>query len=118
MDYQTYKLIHLIGLVALLLGLGGILLGRHDEEGKAAKSAMPLHGLGLLLLLVAGFGMLARLEIHWPWPGWTIAKVAIWLVLGALPILVRRGIVPAAIGWPLVIVLASGAAWAAIAKPF
>ena len=28
-----------------------------------------------LVILVAGFGLLARREIHWPWPGWVFAKL-------------------------------------------
>jgi hypothetical protein len=43
---------------------------------------MMTHGVGLLLLLVAGFGMLAKQGIH-SVPGWVGAKFAIWLVLGA-----------------------------------
>jgi hypothetical protein len=43
---------------------------------------MITHGVGLLLLVVAGFGMLARLGIYSP-PGWVIGKIVIWLALGA-----------------------------------
>jgi hypothetical protein len=43
---------------------------------------MITHGVGLLLLVVAGFGMLAKLGIYSP-PGWVIGKIVIWLALGA-----------------------------------
>lgn len=46
------------------------------------KGVMVTHGVGLLLLLVAGFGMLAKLQISGvPW--WAAIKLVIWLALGA-----------------------------------
>jgi hypothetical protein len=69
-------------------------------------------------MLVAGFGMLARLQIHWPWPTWVIAKVVIWVALAALPMLARRRRLPA-LAWVVLIAgLATGAAALALFKPF
>jgi hypothetical protein len=86
MSYEFYKILHLLGLTLVVLSLGGILVHVINGGTKATnifrKGAMITHGIGLLLLLVAGFGMLARLGIH-SFPGWVIGKVIIWLALGA-----------------------------------
>ncbi len=86
MSYELYKVIHLVGLSLVVLSLGGILLYTLNGGVKASnsfrKGAMITHGVGLLLLLVAGFGMLARLGIH-SFPGWIVGKLVIWAFLGA-----------------------------------
>jgi hypothetical protein len=87
MSYEIYKILHLLGLTLVVLSLGGILMHTINGGAKTTnafrKGAMISHGVGLLCLLVAGFGMLARLGIH-SMPGWVIGKIVIWLVLGAL----------------------------------
>jgi uncharacterized membrane protein SirB2 len=119
MDYNTYKILHVVGLVLLMLGLGAI-LGAGREAAKARRFGGMLHGLGLLVMVVAGFGMMARLEIMGvsTWPMWLIAKMAIWVVVAILPVLVKKQIVPGAIGWLLAAALAATAAWLALTKPF
>jgi len=86
MSYEIYKIIHLLGLTLVVLSLGGILVhtinGGTKTTNSFRKGAMITHGVGLLFLLVAGFGMLARLGIH-SFPGWVIGKLIIWLALGA-----------------------------------
>jgi hypothetical protein len=115
MDYNTYKIIHVLGLVFVMLGLGAI-LGAGREVERARKVGGMLHGIGMLALLVAGVGMVHKSGIGWP--GWTHAKIGIWLVIGMLPVAVRKGWVPSAIGWLLAAGLAVVAAWLALAKPF
>lgn len=87
MSYEIYKILHLLGLSLVVLSLGGIILHVINGGSKATntfrKSVMITHGVGLLLLLVAGFGMLAKLGIH-SVPGWVGGKLVIWLALGAL----------------------------------
>lgn len=87
MSYEIYKIAHLLGLSLVVLSLGGIALHAINGGSKASnsfrKGVMITHGVGLLLLLVAGFGMLARLGIT-GMPGWVIGKIVIWLILGAL----------------------------------
>ena len=81
MSLQFYHYLHLIGLILVFVGYGGLL------SSERAKSAMMWHGIGLLISLVSGFGMLAKLGMSWPWPLWIWIKVALWLVLGFLPVL-------------------------------
>jgi len=76
------------------------------------------HGLGLLLILVSGFGMAARLGLVSGLPGWVHAKLGIWVLLGlAVSLAKRKG----AIGWPvfvLLVGLGTTAAFIAVNKPF
>ena len=80
-----------------------------------------VHGVALLVILVAGFGLMAKkFAMGGPgeWPGWIWAKLALWLVLGGSTVIVRRqpGLVKA-----MVIVLpALGlvATYLALFKPF
>ena len=52
---------------------------RTDNKVRGVLGAM--HGIGLLISLVAGFGLMARLGVSFP--GWAVAKIVIWLGLGA-----------------------------------
>ena len=116
-DLNAYKVLHVAGLALLLLGLGGVLLTPKEAE----KGRLPgmLHGIGLLLMAVAGFGAMAKSHIAAPdtWPVWLILKMVAWLFLAALPALVRAGTVPRGAGWIVAAVLAASAAWLAIVKP-
>ena len=95
MSLTTYNLIHLTGLAALLMSLGGIAAitaAGHDLKASGQKGQlMALHGVGLVLVIVAGFGQLARLGIsHSGIPGWVWMKVVLWLILGLVPLWIRK----------------------------
>ncbi len=115
MSFETYRLIHFVGLVVLFLGLGGVVF--HRGEGKAPGLSLVLHGLGWVAIIVAGFGMMAK-PPGIGWSGWLIAKIVILVLLGAMPILVRKKIVPAGIAWLLVAVCGGVAAWLVVNRPF
>jgi hypothetical protein len=93
MSYEFYKTLHVLGISLVLLALGGITVHSINGGTKASntfrKNAMIAHGVGLLLLLVAGFGMLAKLGIH-GFPTWVAVKFAIWLALGAFAALAYK----------------------------
>ena len=55
MSLAAYKVLHLLGAFLVLAALGAAL------AGGSRKGSGIAHGIGLLLLLVAGFGALARL---------------------------------------------------------
>ncbi len=96
MSYLTYKLIHLLGIFALVSSLGGMAAhaasGSTREENKSYKALLLLHGFGALAALTGGFGLLARLNVDSDgfFPGWIWAKLCLWLVLGALVALPYR----------------------------
>jgi hypothetical protein len=122
-SYQLYNLLHIVGLAFLMVGLGGMAATAATVQMGAARPkrglVMAFHGVGLFLILLGGFGMLARLGImHGAgFPGWIWAKLTIWLALGAAAALPFR--FPAA-ARPLLLVvplLAGLAAYMAIYKP-
>ncbi|MDA1027468.1 MAG: hypothetical protein O3B41_00220 [Bacteroidetes bacterium] len=82
MPHSIYLYLHLIGLILLTLSIGGVLFSRQAGEMKPPKPVSLMHGVGLLFLLVAGFGMMARLGVGWPFPMWIWAKLTLWLLLG------------------------------------
>lgn len=90
MSLATYHIAHLVGLILLIAGIGAMASGN--------RKGMMFHGIGLLLLLIAGFGMVAVLKRNGVVSGygepWLIAKFAIFALMGALPVLVKRKVVP------------------------
>ena len=121
MPYEVYKVLHLVGVFAILLSLGGISI--HMASGGSRSSIARrlvgmTHGVALLVTLVAGFGLLARLGLAHPMPGWAIGKIVIWLLLGASPTLIYRKPQLAKAFFALVLVLGATAAWLAVYKPF
>lgn len=121
-SYSVYKVIHLVGIFMVLLSLGGALLwfGSGGARSHSWRKHIALtHGVGLLLALVGGFGLLARLGIvHGGLPGWIWAKLGIWLVLGATLAAAPRVPKIARPLWWIVLILGGAAAWLAGSKPF
>lgn len=88
-SYTTYKLIHLFGLLLAFSALGGMALhaasGGTRQTSGARALVMSMHGTGVFLLLLGGFGMLARLGIvQGGLPGWIHAKLGVWAVIAVL----------------------------------
>jgi hypothetical protein len=110
MDYPTYKIIHLVGVAAVALGLGGMLAG-----GDNRKFFSILQGVALLVMLVSGFGLLAKL--HLGFPHFAMAKLGLWVVIGVLPMLLRRLRVPLAAGIGISLTLIGIMAWLGVVKP-
>ncbi|KYG64421.1 hypothetical protein [Bdellovibrio bacteriovorus] len=121
MSYQFYKVLHMLGFMIMFFGFGGLLIPAFAKLTltKGARiMAYATHGIGLLLILVSGFGMAARLGMVQGLPTWVQAKIGIWLVLGvAISLVKRKGY----FGWPIAIllwILGGSAAYIAINKPF
>lgn len=123
MDYLTIKLFHLVGVMLIFLGLGGMVFAAYAGFGPAKKqirrAAALCHGVGLLFILVSGLAMLSSLGLlHGDPPGWIKAKFCIWLLLGGSISLAAR--VSRAI-WILIpawVLLGGAAAYLALYKPF
>ncbi len=114
MTPELYRLLHVVGVLLLFLGLGGVL---SHEPGKAPKLSSALHGIGLLVLVVAGVGVMHKSEPKLEWQPWVFAKISVWVLLAALPILVSRGVLPRLFALLLVLGLGAGAAWLGLANP-
>lgn len=120
MSLEFYKLLHIFGLLFVFGGLvalwGAKASGTPPTKRFYSRLAM-IHGLGLLFMLVSGFGMLARLGLLSSLPGWAYAKLLIWLLLGGAMALVKRkaSAIPQLLG---LIGLVTLAAYFALFKPF
>ena len=86
MSYEIYKLLHLFGLVTLFASLGALTVVPFERR----KPFMMLHGIATVIMLVAGFGLLARLNLLGNLGQWVYGKIAIWLVLGVTPFLLKK----------------------------
>jgi hypothetical protein len=120
--YQVYKLVHFFGIFTVLVALAvtcfHAMRGGTRADNPARRGIALAHGMGMFLILLGGFGMLARLGIITAGlPSWIIAKLIIWGVLGAalaLPYRVPRAARPLLWALPILGVLA---AYFALYKP-
>ena len=92
-SYELYKVIHLVGVVALFAALGGAALlvihGGAASGTPARRATALLHAAGLLLVLVAGFGLVARLDLFTGgMPMWVAGKLVVWFLAGIALIVV------------------------------
>ena len=119
MSYQIYKIVHFVGLFMVLLAVGAQIFHGMNSGSKQhqAKKWLGMHsGLGLLFLLVGGFGMLAKLKIGFP--GWVVGKIAVWLALGFVgAVAIRRPQFSKTI-WMMSLLVLGFATWLAVMKPF
>lgn len=122
--YAAYKVLHLFGIFLLFVALGGLTLhavnGGTKETNRSRKLVAITHGLALFLVLLGGFGLLARIGvIHGTsWPGWVWGKLTVWFLLGAALILPYRKPEWTRALWFALPVLGGVAAYLAIYKPF
>ena len=121
MSFEFYKVIHIAGLLLTVFGLFGLIaVYWNDSVPKPAlrKALMMSHGVGLLFLLVAGFGLAARLNLMGHLPGWVYAKLGIWLLVGGAPNLIKRQPQKAALWLVVTLIIVLLAVTFAVTKPF
>ena len=120
MDPTFYKIIHIAGVVWALAAIGAVALHVRNGGDKASNQGRGLvgasHGIALVLILVSGFGMIAKYQ--YGFPGWVIAKIVLWLVIGGLLVVPYRAPGSAGLVWALSPLLGAAAAWLALVKPF
>ena len=109
-DPFLLKTLHLVAVFALFTSLGAIFLG-----GSGKKGASMLHGISLLLIIAIGFAMLKKPPMGQYW--WMV-KLAMWLFLGAAPVLAKRKVLPSTLLLLLCLAAAGLAAWLGLRKPF
>ncbi|HEY2572649.1 MAG TPA: hypothetical protein VGH65_01230 [Verrucomicrobiaceae bacterium] len=116
MSLPFYHIIHLVSVMMLFVGTGlGLAAVDHVSPRKCGAI---LRGIALLLLLVTGFGMLAKLGIMKSIPLWAWIKVAIWLIAAVLPVFVKRKMISGTIAVFIALALGAVAAWLGYLKPF
>jgi hypothetical protein len=94
-SHQLYNLVHIVGIVLVVSALAGAAVLAHtrgDHESRVTRRLLAiLHGAGAFLVLLGGFGMLARLGIvQGGFPGWIWVKLGIWVVVAAALMLPYR----------------------------
>jgi hypothetical protein len=97
MPYAVYKLIHFVGIFTLLTTLASssvhVLKGCTRSDHPYGRVLGPLNGVAAFLILLGGFGMLARLGVfHGSLPTWIWLKLTIWVLFLASFVLVFRGV--------------------------
>lgn len=120
---SVYKIFHLLGILFVFAALGGLSLHALNGGSRATNASRRLvawsYGGGLLLILVTGFGQLARLGLMGGGvPGWAWAKVAVWLAFGGLLALPYKRPGSARLLWFGGPILGAFAAYLAMYKPF
>lgn len=121
MSYSFYKILHVFGIAMILVALGGVFVHAANSSDKNAnvvrKMVLVLHGLGSFLILLAGFGLLAKLGLASGFPGWLWPKLAIWAVLSAVIAIPYRSQQAARILLVITPLLVLAAALFAVLKP-
>jgi len=120
MPYEFYKVLHFLGLILTLSGLIGLMASFLTLPSELPRKLrvlwMSMHGTGLLIILVSGFGLAARLGLVGGLPTWVKAKIAVWVVVGFIIIFIRKMKTQIQIWLPLVLVLFTLAAYLAVNK--
>lgn len=111
MPYEFYKVMHLVAIFLFVSGSAVLLMGQ-----TRSKFWMMLTGIASFLILVAGMGMVAKLQIGFP--AWVVGKMVIWLVITGLGHMVAKRFPAYAMqAYWVTIILAGTAAGLAIYKP-
>ncbi|MBL8754287.1 MAG: hypothetical protein JNK15_13375 [Planctomycetes bacterium] len=113
MTPDLYRLLHVVSLLIAFLGIGGMLA---HEAGKAPKLFAALHGIGLLGMVVCGVGLMHKASPAIGWEPWIFAKLGAWVLLGAMPVMVKRGMITRFLALLLTLGIAVGAAGLALVK--
>lgn len=119
MPAEVYTVLHLLGIAWLFAALGGVTVHALNGGDKASNSARKLlaasHGIALVIILVAGVGLLHKKGIAWG--TWVYAKLALWLFLGGSLTLIQRKPGLARLIWFALPLLAAAGAALAVFKP-
>ena len=110
MDPSFYQVLHIVGISMVFLGYGALIARSMaaPENVSIRKLGSITSGIGLLLILVAGFGLIPKLG-HSYTETWILVKLIIWLILGGLIVLINRKPQLAMLLWCLLIALSATA---------
>jgi hypothetical protein len=118
MSYEFYRVLHIVGIVLLFASLGALAAIGGTTDDRLRRMAGILHGVAVAVVLTAGFGLLARLEMFGGFPPWIWIKLGIWLTLAMAVLPLRRKPELAPLIFLAVPLLGGIAAWLAVYKPF
>jgi len=118
MSYEFYKILHIFAVFVLFTALGTVAAAGTTGGGTLRRLGGVAHSIALAIILVAGFGLLAKLRMFGSIPGWVLIKLGLWLLLGLAVVPLRRRPEWTVWLWPLMPVIGGLAAWLAVTKPF
>ncbi len=118
MPPHIYHIIHIVGLTILFAGFGGLL----SRDESARKTAMKLHGIGLLIMLIAAFGFIASTNKGTPGAfsyssPFVMVKGVIFLLMGALPVFAKKKVLSPIAVILIAVLLAGIADYIGLVKP-
>lgn len=120
---EFYEVLHIIGIALMFVAIGGVAVHAANGGTKADSQTRKLvsigHGVGALLVLVGGFGMLARIGFQHggSFPGWLWIKIAVLAILSAIVLIPYRKPALARPFFVLLPLLAGVAVYMALYKP-
>ncbi len=86
MSPQFYNWLHFVGILLLFSSLGAQALyaagGGKKAEWTFRRPMAILHGIGMALVLIAGFGLMAKMGYSFGTQPWLWVKITVWLILG------------------------------------
>ena len=95
--YAAYKVLHLTGILVLFAAVGATgWYWSQSPDREATRSERRflyiVHGLATFVVLVGGFGLLARIGVkhNAGWPAWVYPKLVVWGLVAASVILFKR----------------------------
>jgi len=116
LSLSFYKVLHLFGIMLMFSALGAVIAAAVAGEAnpRLKKLGGMAQGIALVIILVAGFGLLTRQGFTGGWPLWVWLKLLIWVIFGGATVFVRKAGEKA--GWLLVLLPVLGAlsAWLAL----
>ncbi|MEM7163840.1 MAG: hypothetical protein AAF581_00160 [Planctomycetota bacterium] len=122
MSETVYRVLHLVGILLTFMSLGALIACARSGEGgsRAARFlAVVGHGIGLVIIIVAGFGLQVKMkDTIQLTDGWLLAKMGIWLALGGSVALISRKPGLSTVWWWLIVALGGCAGYLVWVKPF
>jgi hypothetical protein len=110
MSYKVYVFLHIVALISVFASTGAIVShvwqGGTKENLKNRKPLMMIHGIGLLVAVVAGFGLIAKRQYSLTSDHWLYIKILCWMAVGALPGLMFKKVLPGKAGMAVLILIA------------
>lgn len=120
-SYEVYKIIHVLGIMILFLSIGALFYTAFNKIQLDKKQKRPwliMHGVSLFLILLGGFGLLARIGISGGFPTWVWLKIIIWGIFGGLIMLIIKLPQISKVLYLLTVILGFFAIYIANYKPF
>lgn len=86
-----YKILHLLGAFMVFIGFGALIARTTlAPDNKTCKKLGSItSGIGLFLILLGGFGLIARYNLSYvDW--WLLTKMVIWVAIGGLTVVANK----------------------------